>query len=108
MRVKARHQGHIKTGEVEMEGIYEFRYLGSYNCKDGTNEKDFSSKIGLVAEAFQTHNIYRLRAYEIRTRVKIYKSNFHSLVVYIYEIWKRNSRCDSRFNEFETFYKKIT
>lgn len=60
-----------------MEEVNGFRYLGIYNSKDGTVEKEISSRIRLASAAFKSlDNVWISKTYKtrIKHKVNIYKS----------------------------------
>ena len=102
--MKAKNKSSKKT-EVqgrELEEVQHFKYLGSYISADSNIEKEVSTRIGLAAQAFnRLQNIWKSSALRTTTKLKIYKSNVRSVLLYASETWRTNKKIESRLRGFE-------
>ena len=89
---------------VELEEVQRFKYLGSYISADSNIEKEISTGIGLAAQAFNSlrlQNIWKSTALQTKTKLKFYRSNVRSVLLYASETWRTNKRLESRLRGFE-------
>ena len=102
MKLKNRSTTKTIVRNVELEEVQDFKYLGSYISTDSNIEKEISTRIGLVAQAFnRLQSIWKSTALQTKTKLKIYRSNVHSVLLYASETWKTNKRLESRLRGFE-------
>uniref|UniRef100_K7EXS9 DUF6451 domain-containing protein n=1 Tax=Pelodiscus sinensis TaxID=13735 RepID=K7EXS9_PELSI len=86
----------------ELEEVNDFRYLGSYISADSNIDKEISARIALAAQAFQKlNNIWKSSLLQTRTKLKIYRSNVRSVLLYAVETWRTNKKIESRLRGFE-------
>ena len=102
--VKLKNKTTTKTSVcgVEIEEVQHFKYLGSYISADSNIEKEISTRIGLASHAFsRLQNIWKSTALKTSTKLKIYKSNVRSVLLYAAETWRTNKKIESRLRGFE-------
>ena len=102
MKLKNRSTTKTIVRNVELEEVQDFKYLGSYISTDSNIEKEISTRIGLVAQAFnRLQSIWKSTALQTKTKLKIYRSNVRSVLLYASETWRTNKRLESRLRGFE-------
>ncbi|XP_078617289.1 uncharacterized protein LOC144885281 [Branchiostoma floridae x Branchiostoma japonicum] len=73
---------------IELETVKEFTYLGSVISSDGGATKDVEARIGKGNAAFvQLRPVWRARNISLRTKLRIFESNFKSILLYGCETW---------------------
>ena len=102
MKLKNRSTTKTIVRNVELEEVQDFKYLGSYISTDSNIEKEMSTRIGLAAQAFnRLQSIWKSTALQTKTKLKIYRSNVRSVLLYASETWRTNKRLESRLRGFE-------
>ena len=102
MRVNARSQADIIVKNKALENVQEFKYLGSYLTADGGIEREILTRIALASAAFQKlRTIWNSREMSVTTKLKLYKSNVRSVLLYAAETWRTNTRIESKLRGFE-------
>ena len=102
MKLKNRSTTKTIVPNVELEEVQDFKYLGSYISTDSNIEKEISTRIGLAAQAFnRLQSIWKSTALQTKTKLKIYRSNVRSVLLYASETWRTNKRLESRLRGFE-------
>ena len=102
MKLKNRSTTKTIVRNVELEEVQDFKYLGSYISTDSNIEKEISTRIGLAAQAFnRLQSIWKSTALQTKTKLKIYRSNVRSVLLYASETWRTNKRLESRLRGFE-------
>ena len=102
--MKMKNKSNVKTtvqGE-DLEEVEHFKYLGSYVSSDSNIEKEVSTRIGMAAQAFnRLQNVWKSSILTTRTKLKIYRSNVRSVLLYASETWRTNKKIESRLRGFE-------
>ena len=76
--------------------------MGSYISADGDIEKEVSTRIGMAAQAFnKLQNVWKSSTLSTSTKLKIYRSNVRSVLLYASETWRTNKKIESRLRGFE-------
>ena len=102
MKAKNRSNRKIEIRGQELEEVEHFKYLGSYISADSDIEKEISSRIGQAASAFnKLQRIWKSTILSNSTKIKIYKSNVRSVLLYASETWRTNQKIESRLRGFE-------
>ena len=102
MKVSANPTTEILVNDMALENVEEFNYLGSYLNADGDINREISSRIANASLAFQRlKNIWSSGQINETTKIKLYKSNVRSVLLYAAETWKTNQRIESRLRGFE-------
>ena len=102
MRMNATSQADIVVKDKGLENVQEFKYLGSYLTADGNIEREISARIALASAAFQKmRTIWSSREISVSTKIKLYKSNVRSVLLYAAETWRTNKRIESKLRGFE-------
>ena len=102
MKAKNKSKKKINIRGQDLEEVEHFKYLGSYISVDSDIEKEISARIGQAANSFnKLQNIWRSTILSKSTKIKIYKSNVRSVLLYASETWRTNQRIESRLRGFE-------
>ena len=105
MKLKNKSTTKTIVRNVELEEVQDFKYLGSYISNDSIIEKKISTRIGLAAQAFnRLQSIWKSTALQTKTKLKIYRSNVRSVLLYASETWRTNKRLENRLRGFEGRY----
>jgi len=102
MKVKTKSAEKTSVRGSALEEVEHFKYLGSYISADSNIEKEISTRIGLAARAFSgLKNIWKSTVLHTKTKLKIYKSNVRSVLLYASETWRTNKKIDSMLRGFQ-------
>ena len=102
MRMNAVSQADIIVKGKGLENVQEFKYLGSYLTADGGIEREVLTRIALASAAFQKmRTIWNSREISTTTKIKLYKSNVRSVLLYAAETWRTNKKIESKLRGFE-------
>ena len=79
----------VKLGEQDIEDVTEFSYLGVKVTKDGNTEVEIKKRINKASGAFAAlKNIWKTKMISMKTKIRIFKSNVLSVLLYAAETWK--------------------
>ena len=79
----------VKLGEQDIEDVTEFTYLGAKVTKDGNTEAEIKTRINKARGAFAAlKNIWKTKMISRKTKIRIFKSNVLSVLLYAAESWK--------------------
>jgi len=85
-----------------LDEVQNFKYLDSYISADSNIEKEISARIGLASHAFnRLKNIWKSSILQTNTKLKIYKSDVFSVLLYALETWRTNKKIERRLRGFE-------
>ena len=102
MKVKTKSSQKTHANGVEIEEIDNFKYLGSYITTNGSINMEISTRLAMAAQAFnKLGKIWKSSSLQLRTKLKLYKSNVRSVLFYATETWKTNAKIESRLRGFE-------
>ena len=81
-KVKTRSSQKTHVNSVEIEGIENLKYLGSYITTNGSIDMEISTRLAMAAQAFnKLGKIWKLSSLQLRTKLKLYKSNVRSVLL---------------------------
>ena len=79
----------VKLGEQDIEDVTEFTYLGAKVTKDGNTEAEIKTRINKARGAFAAlKNIWKTKIISKKTKIRVFKSNVLSVLLYAAESWK--------------------
>ena len=88
MRNNCRTADPVKLGEQDIEDVTEFTYLGAKVTKDGNTEAEIKTRINKARGAFAAlKNIWKTKMISKKTKIRIFKSNVLSVLLYAAESW---------------------
>ena len=101
MSVSPTTQQVISINGEELENVSTFTYLGSeINCEESSTA-DINCRIGKARSTFtMMRAIWASNQYSRGTKLRLYKSNVLSVLLYGAECWKVNKRDGDRLNAF--------
>ena len=87
---------------ADLEEVQNVKYLVSYISADSNIEKEISTRIGLASHEFnRLKNIWKSSTLQTNMKLKIYKSNVGSALLYASETWRTNKKIKSRLRGFK-------
>ena len=102
MQLKNRSATKTIIRGADLEEVQDFKYLGSYISADSDIQQEISMRIWLAAAAFnKLRNIWKSSLLQTTTKLKIYRSNVRSVLLYAAETWRTNKKLESRLRGFE-------
>ncbi|XP_063408720.1 uncharacterized protein LOC134692200 [Mytilus trossulus] len=103
MCVKATNIQPITLNNEELEIVDSFTYLGSVIDTNDNATSDIRNRIKKARTAYyKLRKIWTSNQYSRNTKMKIYKSNVISVLLYRAECWKISKRDGDRLNTFNT------
>ncbi|KAI0235262.1 hypothetical protein LSAT2_014241 [Lamellibrachia satsuma] len=79
----------IMTGGRDIEEVTEFTYLGAKVSTDGNSESEIKARIRKARGAFVAlKNIWKTNKISNRTKIRLFKNNVLSVLLYAAESWK--------------------
>jgi len=103
MKVNSKREESIKVASTPIEEVTEFDYLGSRMTKDGDAEKDVMVRLGKARFAFASLNsIWRAKNISTQTKLRLFKSNVLSVLLYGAESWKMTTRINTKLETFQS------
>ena len=85
----------------ELEEVSSFNYLGSVITKKGRTEDDVKTRIGKATGAFNSlSNVWNSKRIKTNTKIKIFKSNVMSVLLYGCESWKTTKDVTKKLQVF--------
>ena len=89
MRMNSKSREPITVGEGTIEAVNDFIYLGSKMQADGDSEPDIKRRISKASQAFSMlKNVWKSKKLSHNTKIRIFKSNVLSVLLYGCESWK--------------------
>ena len=83
-----RIDGNVEIGELEVESVHSFKYLGSTIMSDNQIEKEITERIGIGNRcAFAINKVMTSRHISQGTKLQIYKIIIRPTVLYGCETW---------------------
>lgn len=109
MRCNAPVETPITLNGKQLEEVNDFSYLRSKMSSDGDCEKEIDVRISKANQAFaMLRNIWKSKTYSLKTKLKIYRSNVLSVLLYGSECWKSTSTINRKIAVFQNkFLRRI-
>jgi hypothetical protein len=105
---QGKKQRAVRLGEVTLEQVTRFKYLGSWIIDDAKSEVDIRSKIGMAKAAFWQNKELMRRNIRFSTKIKILNCYVFSILNYGCECWTWNKAMRLKVNAFEMWcYRRI-
>ena len=93
----------VITEEEELEDVQEFTYLGSKIATNGDCDLEINARISKARQAFALlRPIWRNSGLSLHTKVRIFKSNVLSVLLYGSECWKTTITIERKLEVFQT------
>jgi len=102
MRKNIPVQSPVLVNGQPLSEVEETTYLGSKVTTDGDCEKDIRSRIGKANQAFcMLSSVWNSSRFSITTKLRLFKSNVLSVLLYASECWKSTASIERRLNVFQ-------
>ena len=99
---RERMVGNIDIGDMEVEAVEAFKYLGSTITYDNQMDREISERIGSGSRcAFALHKVLKSRHISRRTKLRIYNVIIRPTVLYGCETWTLTKERRRRLEFFE-------
>ena len=93
----------VTIDEEEIEDVKEFTYLGSKMTTNGDCDLEINSRISKAKQAFALlRPIWRTSSLGLQTKIRIFKSNVLSVLLYGSECWKTTNTIERKLEVFQT------
>ncbi len=98
---KTKHETILHVGDEIIEEVDEFCYLGSIISKNGGADSDIESRIKKARQAFGCmSNIWRSSQISRHLKLKLFRSNVISVLLYGCETWRVTATTTSKLQVF--------
>ena len=102
MRMNARVQENIKLNGDEIKEVYDFTYLGSKMSNTGDGEVEIRARLAKASQAFASlRSTWKARNIRLKTKLRIFKSNVISTLLYGSESWKVTKTISNKLDVFQ-------
>ena len=102
MRMNSRTNAPIRMQNEDIEEVNEFTYLGSKMSTDGDTENEIKTRITKASQAFASlRNIWKCRNIGVNTKIRLFKSNVISVLLYGSESWKTTKTIIKKLEVFQ-------
>ena len=102
MRMNARVQENIKLNGDEIEEVDDFTYLGSKMSNTGNGEVEIRARLAKASQAFVSlRSTWKARNIRLKTKLRIFKSNVISTLLYGSESWKVTKTISNKLDAFQ-------
>ena len=102
MRMNARVQENIKLNGDEIEEVDNFTYLGSKMSNTGDGEVEIRARLAKASQAFASlRSTWKARNIRLKTKLRIFKSNVISTLLYGSESWKVTKTISNKLDVFQ-------
>ncbi len=102
MKINNKVDRPITVKDEPLEEVDVFEYLGSKVSKDGDAERDVNARLGKSRYAYTSLNkIWKAKNINITTKIRIYKSNVVSVLLYGSESWKTTNNIKHKLEVFQ-------
>ena len=103
LRMNAGVQDAITLNDRELEDVDEFTYLGSIVTTDGDCTREINMRISKAGQAFaMLKTVWRSQQLSTHTKIRIFKSNVLSVLLYGSECWKTTTTIEKKLDVFQT------
>ena len=103
IRKNTRSDQPIMLDNKPLEDVQEFVYLGSKVTPDGDCINEINSRISKAGQAFgMLRSIWKNKNLSLNTKVRIFKSNVLSVLLYGAECWKTTVVIEQKLEVFQT------
>ena len=94
----------LRMNDEDLEEVQEFTYLGSKMTTDGSSDADIKARLAKARQAFRTlRNLWRNGNISQNTKLRIFKTNVLSTLLYGAESWKIT---ETVLKKLEVFQRK--
>ena len=102
MRMNARVHDNIRLNGENIEEVSDFTYLGSKMSNTGDGEVEIRARLAKASHAFtKLKSTWRARQISLRTKLRIFKSNVISTLLYGSESWKMTKTISHKLDVFQ-------
>ena len=89
LRLNANSKENVQIDEHDIEDVESFVYLGAHISKSGGTVEDIKARLGKARAAYnKLDKIWKNSQFTYKTKVKIFKSNVISVLLYGCECWR--------------------
>ena len=102
LRKNTRIKDAVRINNTPLEEVAEFVYLGSKVTAAGDCTTEISTRISKAGQAFgMLRNIWKCTNFSTGTKMRIFKSNVMSVLLYGSECWKTTSMIEQKLEVFQ-------
>ena len=101
LRINTRSEVPVVVEGQRLENVKELSYLGSVVVTLGGTDKDALTRIGKARAAFiMLKKVWASKEVSVRTKLRIFRSNVETVLLYGSETWRTTKRIQSRVPSF--------
>ena len=92
----------IEVRDQKLQNVDNFTYLGSKISKEGDIMVELNTRIGKAIGALKKFNkIWKNKSISIKTKMKLYRANVVSVLIYGCETWQLTEHQEDKLNAFD-------
>ena len=89
LRLNTTSNEKVQVNEHDIEDVESYVYLSAYISKSGGTEEDIRARLGKARAAYtKLDKIWKNSQFNYKTKIKIFKSNVISVLLYGCECWR--------------------
>ena len=101
LRLNTTSNENVQVDEHDIEDVESFMYLGAYISKSGGKEEDIKARLGKTRAAYsKLDKIWKNSQFTYKTKIKIFKSNVISVLLYGCECWRMTKTDEKKPDAF--------
>ena len=101
LRLNTTSNEYVQVDEHDIEDVESFVYLGAHISKSGGTEEDIKARLGKVRAAYsKLDKIWKNSQFTYKTKIKIFKSNVISVLLYGCECWRMTKTDEKKLDAF--------
>ena len=84
-----KHMEQVLIGEIGLENVYSFPYLGHHFQADGDGLHAVEVRLAMASARFgQLHHIWSSKELSARIKIQLYRAGVCSILTHAHEAWK--------------------
>ena len=101
LRLNTTSNENVQIDEHDIEDVESFVYLGAYISKSGGTEEDIKARLGKARAVYsKLDKIWKNSKFTYKTKIKIFKSNVLSVLLYGCECWRMTKTDEQKLDAF--------
>ena len=101
LRLKTTSNEYVQVDEHDIEDEESFVHLGAHISKSGGTEEDIKARLGKARAAYsKLDKIWKNSQFTYKTKIKMFKSNVISVLVYGWECWRMAKTDEKKLDAF--------
>ena len=101
LRLNVTSNENVRVDKHDIQEVESFVYLGAYISKSGGTEEDIKARLGKARATYsKLDRIWKNSHFTYKTKIKIFKSNVISVLLYGCECWRMTKTDEKKLDAF--------